>query len=94
VHVNGAAHEPRVGRQGQLARPRREQRPDDGDNRDSDDCPEQAAACHLQSVVKVTASTEDGEAPRGQGATTENIGPYLKKQQRSPRACIAGRMPS
>jgi hypothetical protein len=27
-----------------------------------------------QPVVKVTASTEGGEAPRGQGATTENIG--------------------
>jgi len=47
-----------------------------------------------QPVVEVTASTEGGEAPRGQGATTENIGPYLKKEQRSLRGCIAGRMPS
>ena len=28
-------------------------------------------------MVKVAASTEGGDAPRGQGATTENIGPYL-----------------
>jgi hypothetical protein len=45
-------------------------------------------------VVEVTASTEGGEAPGGQGATTENIGPYLKKEQRSPGGCIAVRMPS
>ncbi len=50
-------------------------------------------------VVKGPASTETGEAAparvRGwQGATTENIGPYLKEEQRSQRGCIAGRMPA
>ncbi|MFN2446125.1 MAG: hypothetical protein ABR606_11180, partial [Vicinamibacterales bacterium] len=43
---------------------------------------------------KVPASTETGETPREQGATTENIGPYLKKEQRSPRGWLTGRMPS
>ena len=47
-----------------------------------------------QPVVKVPASTETDEAPRWQGATTENIGPYLKKEQRRQRGCIAGRMPA
>jgi len=47
-----------------------------------------------QPVVKVTTSTEDGEAPLGQGATTENIGSYLKEEQRRPRGCIAVRMPA
>jgi hypothetical protein len=42
-------------------------------------------------VVKVAASTEGDEAPRGQGATTENIQPYLREKQRSPRGCIVGR---
>src|SRR6266508_5982969 len=36
--------------------------------------------------------TEAGEAPRWQGATTENIGQYLREKQRSQRGCIAGRM--
>ncbi|MFN2444019.1 MAG: hypothetical protein ABR606_00265, partial [Vicinamibacterales bacterium] len=57
--------------------------------------------------MKVPASTETGETPRHpstaaalgtppreQGATTENIGPYLKKEQRSPRGWLTGRMPS
>jgi hypothetical protein len=47
-----------------------------------------------QPVVKVPASTETDEAPRWQGATTENIGPYSKKEQRSQRGCIVGRMPA
>ena len=45
-----------------------------------------------QPVVKVWRRTETGEAPRGQGATTENTGLYLKEEQRSPRGCIARRM--
>ena len=48
----------------------------------------------LQPVVKVAASTEGDEARRGQGATTENIQPYLREEQRSSRGCIVGRMPS
>ena len=42
------------------------------------------AQLHCQPVVKVWRCTETGEAPRGQGATTENIGPYLREEQRSP----------
>ena len=38
-------------------------------------------------------SIETGEAPRGQGGTTENIGQYSTEEQRSHRGCIAGRMP-
>ena len=34
-----------------------------------------------QPVVKVVASTETGDAPRGQGATTENIGLDLRESQ-------------
>ena len=43
-------------------------------------------------MVKVWRRTETGEAPRQQGATTENIGQYLREEQRSQRGCIAGRM--
>jgi hypothetical protein len=58
-------------------------------------------------VVKVWRRTETGEAPRRQGATTENIGQYLREEQRSQRpgspprvfqrggverGCFAGRM--
>ena len=42
---------------------------------------------------KSRRSTETGEAPRSQGATTENIQQYLMEEQRSERGCIAGRMP-
>ena len=35
-------------------------------------------------MVKVWRCIETGEALRGQGATTENIGLYLKKVQGSP----------
>src|SRR6059036_2520118 len=45
-----------------------------------------------QPVVKVWRRIETGEAPRGQGATTENTGQYLSEEQRSPRGCIARRM--
>jgi hypothetical protein len=45
-------------------------------------------------VVQRPARTETVEAPRGQGATTENIEPYLKEKQRSHRGRIGGRMPS
>ena len=37
--------------------------------------------------------TETGEAPRSQGATTENIGQHSMEEQRRERGCIAGRMP-
>jgi hypothetical protein len=40
----------------------------------------------------VWRGTETGEAPRGQGATTENTEEYLREEQRSPRGCIARRM--
>lgn len=40
------------------------------------------------------ASTEGGEAPRWRGATTENTGLYVRKEQRRHRGCIASRMPS
>ena len=63
------------------------------------------AQLHCQPVVKVWRCTETGEAPRGQGATTENIGPCLREEQRSPapgpqrgsrvgveQGCIARRM--
>ena len=46
----------------------------------------------LQPVVKDRRRTEGAEAPRRQGATTENTGPYLRKKQRSRRGCIGGRM--
>src|SRR5712691_11609289 len=36
-----------------------------------------------QSVVQLHRRTESGEAPRWQGATTENIGQYLREEQRS-----------
>jgi hypothetical protein len=42
---------------------------------------------------KSRRSAETGEAPRSQGATTENIEQYLMEEQRSERGCIAGRMP-
>ena len=42
--------------------------------------------------MKCQRCTEADEAPRGQGATTENAGQYLKEEQRSPRGCLAGRM--
>ena len=55
--------------------------------------------------MKVWRRTETGEAPRWQGATTENIGQYLKEEQRRQRrgpqrgsrvgvesGCIARRM--
>jgi hypothetical protein len=45
-------------------------------------------------VAEVAASTEGGEAPRWQGATTENTELYLREEQRRQRGCIAGRMPS
>jgi len=35
-----------------------------------------------QSVAQATASTETGDAPGSQGATTENIGKYLREEQR------------
>ena len=54
----------------------------------------QGASPAAQPVVEVPASTETDEAPRGPGATTENIGPYSKKEQRSQRGCIVGRMPA
>ena len=47
------------------------------------------AQLHCQPVVKVWRCTETGEAPRGQGATTENIGPYLKEEQRRQPGCPA-----
>jgi hypothetical protein len=45
-----------------------------------------------QPVVKLRRRTERGEAPHRQGATTENIGQYLKEEQRRRRGCIAARM--
>jgi hypothetical protein len=33
--------------------------------------------------------TEGGETPRWQGATTENIGQYLREEQRSQPGCPA-----
>ena len=48
-----------------------------------------------QSVVQIWRRTETGEAPRGQGATTENTACnrlYLREEQRRPRGCIARRM--
>ena len=44
--------------------------------------------------MKGWRGTETGEAPRGQGATTENTGEYLREEQRSPRGSIARRMQS
>ena len=46
-------------------------------------------------MVKVWRRTETGEAPRRQGATTENTGSdreYLREEQRGRRGCIARRM--
>ena len=43
-------------------------------------------------MVKVPRRTETGEAPRWQGATTENTGQYLRAEQRSQHGCIARRM--
>ena len=37
-----------------------------------------------QPVVKLWRRTETGEAPHGQGATTENTGQYLSEEQRRP----------
>jgi hypothetical protein len=45
-----------------------------------------------QPVVKGRRRTEGAEAPRRQGATTENTGLYLREEQRSRRGCIGGRM--
>ena len=42
--------------------------------------------------MKDRRRTEGAEAPRRQGATTENTGQYLRKKQRSRRGCIGGRM--
>jgi hypothetical protein len=53
-------------------------------------------ACEPSSVnspwLKSGVSTEAGEAPAGQGATTENIGNIRREEQRRPAGCIAGRM--
>ena len=35
---------------------------------------------------------EGGDAPGWQGVTTENIGQYLREEQRSQAGCSAGRM--
>jgi hypothetical protein len=43
-------------------------------------------------VVKGRRRTEGAEAPRRQGAMTENTGLYLNEEQRSRRGCIGGRM--
>ena len=48
--------------------------------------PALTTAC-LQPVVKDRRRTEAAEAPRRQGATTENTGQYLRKKQRSRRGC-------
>ena len=42
-------------------------------------------------MVKGPASIETDEAPRWQGATTENIQPYSMEKQRGQRGCIGGR---
>jgi transcriptional regulator with XRE-family HTH domain len=47
-----------------------------------------------QPVAQVTASTETGDAPGSQGATTENIGQYLREEQRREAGCSVGRMPA
>jgi hypothetical protein len=45
-----------------------------------------------QPVVNGRRRTEGAEAPRRQGATTENTGQHLRKEHRSRRGCIGGRM--
>jgi len=45
---------------------------------------------HVADVLLRTPLDALGAPPRGQGATTENIWPYLKKEQRRHRGCIAG----
>ena len=43
-------------------------------------------------MAKGRRRSEGAEAPRRQGATTENTELYLKEEQRSRRGCIGGRM--
>jgi len=43
-------------------------------------------------VAQVHRCTESGDAPGWQGATTENTGEYLRKEQRSQAGCSAARM--
>ena len=43
------------------------------------------AQLHWQPVVKVTRRTETGEAPRRQGATTENIA-HIRRRSNAARA--------
>ena len=50
----------------------------------------EAALCE-RPVAQAASSTEGGEAPGGQGATTENIGSYLREEQGRQPGCIAGR---
>ena len=45
-------------------------------------------------MVKVRRAPRPTRRPREPGATTENIGQYLKKEQRRSRGCIVGRMPA
>jgi hypothetical protein len=45
-------------------------------------------------VVQGRRGTEAAEAPRWQGATTENTRLYSSEEQRSQRECIGGRMQS
>lgn len=45
-------------------------------------------------MVTLRASTENGEAPQGQGETTENTRTDSMEEQHSDWGCIAGRMPS
>jgi len=57
---------------------------------------ETAGAGDVELAVRgeTPASTETGDAPGSQGATSEHIGPYVSEEQRREARCSAGRMPA
>jgi hypothetical protein len=52
------------------------------------------AVPHLVWCLRNSLCTEGADAPGWQGATTEDIGPYLREEQRRRPGCSDGRMPS